>query len=143
MIDLYKNLPQNGIYVLLGIEGNTATVLNLVTNQVSEKMIYAKDDGRQYVKAKQSYNTMEYGQSGTVVYMDEFKVRTGRWLSNAMWPAGTIVGGTILQNDQITSDFHSSRKEARSICQMLMRDGFGGDGKIFPVKVWVEPEIKK
>lgn len=55
--------------------------------------------------------------------------------SNALWPNGTSVGcpwGT-----QITRDSHHSQATAQAVCDMLMVEGFGGDGKVFPVKVWV------
>jgi hypothetical protein len=37
-----------------------------------------------------------------------------------------------------STDTHSSEAAARSVCAMLNRMGFGGDGKVFPVSTRVE-----
>ena len=57
--------------------------------------------------------------------------------SNAEWPAGTITG----KESQISTDTHSTRQAAESVCRMLERDGFGGEGKIFPLRTWVSDLI--
>lgn len=57
------------------------------------------------------------------------------WKSVAEWPAGTILQRRA--ND-ITVDFHETEPAARAVCRMLERDGLGGEGKIFPIRTWVE-----
>lgn len=54
------------------------------------------------------------------------------WTSNAMWPCGTLVGG-----EQVTTDTHETKQQAQAVASMLERDGFGGDGEVFPVRTWV------
>jgi hypothetical protein len=54
--------------------------------------------------------------------------------SFAEWPKGTLCLG-----DTVTTDSHYSEKEALSVCRILEREGFGGNGKVFPIKTWVEP----
>jgi len=49
-----------------------------------------------------------------------------RWQSNAEW-LGEIR----------TKDTHDSKEEADGVCRRLMRDGYGEDGDIFPLRVWV------
>lgn len=38
-----------------------------------------------------------------------------------------------------SEDFHSSLEAAESVCRMLRRQGFGGQGKFFPIRTWTEP----
>lgn len=55
--------------------------------------------------------------------------------SKARWPEGTIVGGP-----DVTADDHETFEQARTVCLILKREGFGGEGKIFPISTWVEYE---
>jgi len=59
------------------------------------------------------------------------------WTSNAEWPwpKGSVVQKRA--NDK-TTDFHYTEAEAKAVCRMLERDGLGGEGKIFPIRTWVE-----
>ncbi len=50
-----------------------------------------------------------------------------KWASNAEWSDHTI-----------TTDYHYTQDEAKSVCRMLERDGFGGDGVHFPLRTWTE-----
>lgn len=54
--------------------------------------------------------------------------------SCAQWPFTLEVGS----EDHITKDLHYTRKEAECICSLLEKEGFGGEGKIFPIKTWIE-----
>lgn len=38
-----------------------------------------------------------------------------------------------------SQDSHDSKETAEAICRVLLIGGFGGDGKFFPVRTWVEP----
>jgi len=58
-----------------------------------------------------------------------------RWTSNAEWPKGSIIQDRA--NDQ-SIDYHLTEPAARAVCRMLERDGLGGEGKIFPIRTWVE-----
>lgn len=55
--------------------------------------------------------------------------------SFAQWPKGTL----NYCSDQISTDDHWSEDEAKGVCQILHKNGFGGYKKVFPVKTWVEP----
>jgi hypothetical protein len=57
------------------------------------------------------------------------------WTSKAEWPKGTI---SQSRANDITTDDHPTEAQARAVCRMLERDGLGGEGKIFPVRTWVE-----
>jgi len=64
---------------------------------------------------------------------DRTRTRT-QWESWARWPAG-VMG----KQEQNSMDFHDSDEQAEAVCQMLKRDGFGGNGKAFPLATWVLP----
>ncbi len=55
--------------------------------------------------------------------------------SCAEWPKETY---TNKYGNSISTDKHGSEEEAQSICRGLEREGFGGQGKVFPLKTWVE-----
>lgn len=59
------------------------------------------------------------------------------WNSNAEWPVGTCSDTTI------TTDTHQYKEQAQAVCDLLERMGFGGDGKVFPVRTWVEVVEKR
>ena len=56
-----------------------------------------------------------------------------KYISNARWPRGTVAG----YDDYISTDYHETFQQAEKVCEMLEDEGFGGDGKIFPVETWV------
>lgn len=58
------------------------------------------------------------------------------WRSVAVWP-DTIEVGHTGKNE--SDDIHSSEEQARAVCRLLKRHGFGGEGKVFPLTVRVEP----
>jgi hypothetical protein len=58
-----------------------------------------------------------------------------KFSSCAQWPKGTAE----FSND-VTKDENGSWQQANGIATRLRREGFGGDGKIFPLRVWVEDE---
>lgn len=67
------------------------------------------------------------------------RFRISNWKSRAMWPADA---GISLGNEQnISEDTHDTEGQARSVCKGLKQEGFGGEGKVFPVAVWYEPVI--
>jgi hypothetical protein len=41
--------------------------------------------------------------------------------------------------DFTTEDTHDTQDQAESVCRILERDGFGGQGKVFPKSTRVEP----
>jgi hypothetical protein len=61
-----------------------------------------------------------------------------RWESWARWPAG-VMGERELN----TMDEHDTEAQAKAACQMLMRDGFGGAGRKFPLMTWGLPPNTK
>lgn len=54
--------------------------------------------------------------------------------SNAQWPLDVYRG---IDGSGISADDHYTREEAANVCRMLRRDGFGGQGIYFPLRVWV------
>jgi len=59
------------------------------------------------------------------------------YYSNAEWPEGTY---SNQYGKPISSDNHRSLNNAFAVCKGLERDGFGGDGEVFPVRTWVSEE---
>ena len=57
------------------------------------------------------------------------------WTSNAQWPQGSV---RQARAGDRTTDFHLTESAARAVCRMLERDGLGGEGKVFPLRTWVE-----
>jgi hypothetical protein len=65
------------------------------------------------------------------------RLKPQRARSIAVWPDTIRVGNMEGRNE--SSDDHDSPEAAYAVCRMLERDGFGGDGKVFPVSTRVEP----
>ena len=58
-----------------------------------------------------------------------------KFISKAYWPKDA---GLSLGNEEGSStDTHRSREEAVSVCRLLEKHGFGGEGKILPIKTEV------
>ena len=60
-----------------------------------------------------------------------------KWKSCAIWPKDCCpsIGNR-------SSDEHESRTQASCVCNILERNGFGGDGVYFPIYTWVEPILE-
>ena len=58
-----------------------------------------------------------------------------RFKSCAEWPEGVVSNSN---GNNITKDEHRSRKEAEAVVRLLEKEGFGGDGEVFPKRTWVE-----
>lgn len=56
--------------------------------------------------------------------------------SIAWWPYPSVDLG---DEENKSEDNHHDRESAESVCRMLETRGFGGDGKIFPLKTEVDP----
>ena len=56
------------------------------------------------------------------------------WQSNAQWPLDVYRGA---DGKGISTDKHRTKEGAQIVCDMLRGDGFGGEGKAFPIKTWV------
>ena len=61
------------------------------------------------------------------------------WTSHAQWPLETYKG---MYGDGISTDTHQTQAQAEAVCAALRREGFGGEGKSFPLKTWVTPNDK-
>ena len=61
-----------------------------------------------------------------------------KYQSNAQWPEGQYPFGNDVSTDQ-----HRNIEIAEAVCKGLAKDGWGGQRKIFPVKVWVTPVISQ
>lgn len=57
--------------------------------------------------------------------------------SFAKWPKGTVTNGHPSYEDDTTYDDHGTREQAQAVCDRLKREGFGGQGKVFPVRAYV------
>lgn len=53
--------------------------------------------------------------------------------SCAEWPEGTF---SLCNNT--TRDTHATAEAAEAVCMLLRRNGAGGEGKVFPIRTWVE-----
>ena len=53
--------------------------------------------------------------------------------SNALWPDGVC---SSKYGDNISTDTHSTLEQSAGVCRALRREGFGGEGKVFPLCVW-------
>jgi hypothetical protein len=60
---------------------------------------------------------------------------TNRWRSVVVWPSCVSVGNMLQESD----DYHDSAESAEAVLRMIQRDGLGGEGKVFPVSVRIEP----
>jgi hypothetical protein len=61
-----------------------------------------------------------------------------QYTSNAKWPPFTLLG-----SDDISQDYHYTKREAECVCKMLEENGFGGNKKVFPLKVWVDEDCEQ
>ena len=61
-----------------------------------------------------------------------------KYRSNAQWPLDVYKG---MFGDGISSDDHQTAEMAQSVCKGLEKDGFGGEGKHFPIKTWVSINV--
>lgn len=61
---------------------------------------------------------------------------TKNYKSVAVWPESSGIFDEYGKNE--SSDYHDSKEQAQSICEMLEREGLGGIGKIFPILTYVE-----
>ena len=57
------------------------------------------------------------------------------WTSNAQWPEGSVCQ---VRANNTSTDSHLTKAAAQAVCRMLERDGLGGEGKVFPLRTWVE-----
>lgn len=64
------------------------------------------------------------------------RIKPQRARSIAVWPDTISVGNVEGKNE--SSDEHESPEAAFAVCKMLQRDGFGGEGKVFPLSTRVE-----
>lgn len=55
--------------------------------------------------------------------------------SIVVWPAEVSCGNA----DNSSVDTHRDKLAAEAVCRVIMREGLGGEGKIFPISVRVEP----
>jgi len=62
------------------------------------------------------------------------QVSLKKFRSIAHWPTGAIG----FDND-ISTDEHDTEAEAQGVCDLLRRNGLGGDGKVFPLSTAVQP----
>ena len=56
------------------------------------------------------------------------------WYSYADWGDYDVFNG---YKHNITHDRHGSKESAEGVTWLLRRNGFGGDRKVFPARVWV------
>ena len=59
-----------------------------------------------------------------------------KFKSVILWPDTVSTG----QEPNESVDYHNTEEQARWVCIMVMKDGLGGERKIFPLSVRVEYE---
>lgn len=57
-----------------------------------------------------------------------------KYQSNAQWPLDVYRG---MDGNGISTDTHRTKADAQAVCDILRREGFGGERKNFPIRVWV------
>lgn len=62
------------------------------------------------------------------------KKMNNKYVSNAKW-SDEVSTGTL---DNVSKDYHRTEEQAENVCRMLKKRGLGGEGKIFPIKTWVD-----
>lgn len=63
--------------------------------------------------------------------------RLKRWTSHARWPLDVYKGA---DGSGVSTDTHHTQEEALNVCNVLNREGFGGQRKAFPLETWVTHE---
>lgn len=58
-----------------------------------------------------------------------------KYKSHAVWPVEAKVHGNH------SEDGHDTYAAAYAVCKRLLKEGLGGQGKIFPTGTWVEGPI--
>jgi beta-glucosidase-like glycosyl hydrolase len=53
------------------------------------------------------------------------------WISKIYWPPEVRIGN----EGNFSEDTHQTEGQAKAVCRGVQREGLGGEGKIFPVKV--------
>lgn len=61
-----------------------------------------------------------------------------RFQSFAKWNPEEVPTGALDHHNETTDD-HGTEAEAQGVADMLMRDGFGGERRVFPVETGVRP----
>lgn len=59
------------------------------------------------------------------------------FVSCARWPESVYKG---IDGTHISTDQHLTFKAAKAVCNLLGKEGFGGEKKDFPISVWVTDE---
>ena len=57
------------------------------------------------------------------------------WQSKAYWPRGT--GVSLGNSENASTDTHPTKAHAQAVADTLRSEGFGGEGKIYPLKIEV------
>jgi hypothetical protein len=60
-----------------------------------------------------------------------------KYVSHAEWPEDVYISE---YGDHVSTDTHNTKLAADSVCRGLVRDGFGGERKRLPLRVWVTEE---
>ena len=76
----------------------------------------------------------ELGGIGEVVEDEQEPIA---WRSIAVWPDTIRVGNVVGKNE--SDDTHDSKEQAEAVCKLLEKEGFGGNGHVFPISTRVEP----
>ena len=89
-------------------------------------MYYILDEGEHPVSASAFFDRTELRY---LKFDDDVQ-----FTSNAAWPLCTYS-----HDNDVTTDGPQSMETACVICDMLSKDGWGGEGTIKPLVTWVEP----
>lgn len=129
-IERYK--PEAGkIYSVRRTERNGKKVTGEFTSSLVKSIVTNLENDNLIVTTQNSVYTVEYLKAD--------------WYSVAKWPTPEVNLGTW---DNTDDDNHGSgeygNRSAEAVVGRLLREGFGGEGKIFPVMAWAElREVKQ
>ena len=107
----------------------TPTLLLRHNNGPTFSMLLSNDDLNKVVLC-----IAELGGIGEVVNDDPEPIA---WRSIAVWPDTIRVGNVVGKNE--SDDTHDSKEQAEAVCKLLEKEGFGGEGRAFPISTRVEP----
>lgn len=62
-----------------------------------------------------------------------------KWASVAKWPYPDV---NLMSGDNSSVDYHDTKEQALAVIRRLKKEGFGGEGRLFPIEVYIT-EVNK
>ena len=87
-------------------------------------------------------NKMMFGQQLRCPKCNQYvpdRCTCDEWESVVQWPKDCYQG---MYGDGISTNKHRSKEHALAVCRALEKEGFGCEGKYYPIETWVR-KVKK